>query len=169
MAKAVVVVEYDPAWPRLFERLRARVTGALSGLAVAVEHVGSTAVPGLPAKPIIDLDAIIPSAADLPVAIERLTAIGYVHQGDLGIPGREAFAPPPDTPRHHLYVCTPDSAEYRRHVLFRDYLRAHPGEARAYGELKRAAARRFGDDRDAYTKAKDAFVAAILQRAARGA
>ncbi len=122
----IVVVDYDPAWPALFAALRAPVAAALGVLTVAVEHVGSTAVPGLAAKPVIDLDVAIPSVSALDAAIERLAALGYVHKGDQGIPGRAAFDWPPHTRRHHLYVCTHDSAEYRRHLLFRDYLRAHP-------------------------------------------
>jgi GrpB-like predicted nucleotidyltransferase (UPF0157 family) len=141
------------------------VCAALGDLALAVEHVGSTAVPGLPAKPIVDLDAVIPAPADLPAAVARLAARGYVHEGDLGIPGREAFRPPPDLPRHHLYVVAAGAAELRRHLLFRDHLRAHPDAARAYADLKRAAASRAGDDRAAYTRAKDEFVAAILREA----
>lgn len=167
MAQPVVIVDYDPAWPEVFAALRDRVTAALGDLAVAVEHVGSTAVPGLAAKPIVDLDVVIPSAADLPAAIARLESLGYAHQGNLGIPGREAFTTPPGTPRHHLYVVTSDSAEYRRHIAFRDYLRAHPETARDYAALKRDAARRCRDDREAYTGAKDAFVATILQHAAQ--
>jgi GrpB-like predicted nucleotidyltransferase (UPF0157 family) len=160
-----MVVEYDPRWPELFAKLRSQVGAALGGLAVSIEHVGSTAVPGMPAKPVIDMDVVIPSAADLPAMIERLATLGYVHQGDLGIPGREAFEPPPDTPPHHLYVCPLGGEEYRRHLLFRDHLRAHPDAARAYGDLKRDAARRFREDRESYTEAKSAFVAEILHRA----
>jgi GrpB-like predicted nucleotidyltransferase (UPF0157 family) len=108
---------------------------------------------------------VIPAPADLPAAVARLAARGYVHEGDLGIPGREAFRPPPDLPRHHLYVVAAGAAELRRHLLFRDHLRAHPDAARAYADLKRAAATRVGDDRAAYTRAKDEFVAAILREA----
>ena len=178
--KPVVLAEYDPAWPGAFARLRDRVAAALGELAVAVEHVGSTAVPGLPAKPIVDLDAVVPSAADVPAAIRRLAAVGYVHLGDLGIPGREAFdAPPPAPgaapwPAHHLYVCPAGGAELRRHLAFRDHLRAHPEDARAYAAVKREGARRFPGDRDAYQEFKGPVVHEILRRAlaaggARGA
>jgi GrpB-like predicted nucleotidyltransferase (UPF0157 family) len=169
MPQPVVVAAYDPGWSQLFEELRARVAAALDDLAVAIEHVGSTSVPGLAAKPIIDMDAVIPSTADLPAAIARLAAIGYRHEGNLGIPEREAFAPPPDMPWHHLYVCPLGSEEFRRHIAFRDYLRAHPEEARAYGAFKQVAADRFRDDRAAYTQAKHEFVEAMVQRALRWA
>jgi GrpB-like predicted nucleotidyltransferase (UPF0157 family) len=168
MSEPVIILDYDPAWPEVFRFLRDRAAAALGGLAAAVEHVGSTAVPGLAAKPVIDMDVVVRSAGDVPAAIEGLARIGYVHQGDLGIPGREAFAAPPDTPSHHLYLCTLDSPEYRRHLAFRDYLRAHPETARVYGRLKKAAARRFPNDRAAYTDAKSGFVAEILRRAAEG-
>jgi GrpB-like predicted nucleotidyltransferase (UPF0157 family) len=83
----VVVVDYDPAWPATFARLRERVVEVLGPLAVAVEHVGSTAVPGLAAKPIVDLDVVIADRGDLPEVVRRLRPLGYRHEGDLGVPG----------------------------------------------------------------------------------
>lgn len=168
MPEPVILVDYDRHWPDLFEALRAPVVAVLGDLVIVVEHVGSTAVPGLAAKPIIDMDVVVPSAADIPGAIGRLATLGYVHRGDLGIAGREAFTAPAGTPRHDLYVCAIDSEELRRHRLFRGYLLTHPEEARAYGALKTAAARRFGEDRAAYTEAKTRFVEAVLQRASSG-
>src|SRR3974390_1457583 len=120
MPEPVIIVKYDPGWPSLFEELRAPVLAALGDLVVTVEHVGSTAVPGLAAKPIIDMDVVVPTVSEIPEAIVRLAALGYIHRGDLGIPGREAFTAPADKPRHHLYVCSPDSSELRRHLSFRD-------------------------------------------------
>ena len=161
----IVLREYDPAWPRLFEGLRGRVLDALGGLAVAVEHVGSTAVPGLTAKPVVDIDAVVPSAEDVPLAVERLERAGYRHEGDLGVSGREAFRPPAGAPWHHLYVLPAGGEELRRHLAFRDNLRAHPEEASAYAALKRESARRFGGDRRAYADSKGEFVEHILSRA----
>src|SRR5438067_8534680 len=94
MTEPIVVVAYNPDWPKVFAALRGRVAGVLGDLALAVEQVGSPAVPGLAAKPIVDLDVLIPSTADFPAAVERLATLGYVHQGDLGIPGREAIIQP---------------------------------------------------------------------------
>jgi len=165
MPEPVIVVEYDPIWPRIFEDLRAPLVAALGDLAVTIEHFGSTAVPGLAAKPVIDLDLVV-HAADLPAAITRLAALGYVHQGDLGISGREAFISPSQKPKHHLYACPLDSDELRRHLSFRDYLLTHPEVARDYGNLKKAAALRFRDDRAAYVAAKSRFVEEVLRRAA---
>jgi GrpB-like predicted nucleotidyltransferase (UPF0157 family) len=165
MPDPVIIVDYDPAWPVHFEMLHAVVASALGDLALTVEHVGSTAVPGLAAKPIIDMDVVIPSRSDVPTAVDRLSRLGYKHRGDLGIAGREAFSHPPGLPPHHLDVCARDSEELMHHILFRDYLRAHPDEARAYAQLKRRAASVFREDRDAYTEAKSVFVEELLQLA----
>jgi GrpB-like predicted nucleotidyltransferase (UPF0157 family) len=165
MPDPIVLVEYDSDWPGIFEVLRARLVAAVGDLVVTVEHVGSTAVPGLVAKPIIDLDLVIPSSDDIPEAIARLAALGYAHRGDLGIAGREAFSPPSGSPKHHLYACPTDSEELRRHLLFRDALRSDPRTAADYEAVKKAAALRFRDDRVAYNEAKSRFVEEVLSRA----
>ena len=167
---AVAVVPYDPDWPARFAALAERVTRAFAhapAIALRVEHVGSTAVPGLCAKPVIDLDVLV-AADDLPAAIARLATLGYVHEGDKGIAGREAFAWPAGEARHHLYLGTPDASPIRDHLAFRDHLRAHPEVAADYAARKRELATRFAHDRGAYQAGKDAFVAAVTARA-RGA
>lgn len=162
----IVIADYDAGWPALFERLAEPVRAAVAGLGARVEHVGSTSVPGLAAKPVIDIDVVVASAADVPDAIERLRALGYVHQGDKGIEGREAFLWPSGAPQHHLYVVVDGSPPHADHVRFRDHLRGHPGAAQEYAALKRVLAQRHGGDRVAYTDAKTAFIADAL-RAAR--
>ena len=140
---------------------------------VAIEHVGSTAVPGLAARPIIDVDVVIPSRAVLPEVIHRLARLGYRHHGDLGVPGREAFTheagdevPRDGTgrrwPAHQLYICAAESPALHRHLQFRDWLRAHPGSAADYGRLKAHLAPIEPEDREAATEAKTAFIAAAL-------
>jgi GrpB-like predicted nucleotidyltransferase (UPF0157 family) len=161
----VVVVESDPAWPGQFQSLKSRIANGLGELARQIEHVGSTAVPGLAAKPIIDLDVLLRSASDFAAATQKLGELGYLHRGDLGIPGREAFAAPPGKPEHHLYVCLAENGEFRRHVVLRDYLRAHGAEANAYGALKRELAARFSRDRAAYVEGKQSFVKELMDRA----
>jgi len=161
----VVVVDYDPRWPATFQILRSPLAEALGSLAAAIEHMGSTAVPGLAAKPVIDIDVLLKSASDLPLVIQRLASIGYVHRGDLGVAGREAFYAPPGSPQHHLYVCPPESREYRRHLALRDFLRTHSAEAENYGKLKHSLAARFRNDRIAYNEGKSEFVEALLRRA----
>jgi GrpB-like predicted nucleotidyltransferase (UPF0157 family) len=160
-----VITDYDPSWPTTFQTLRVSLESILGGLALGIEHVGSTSVPGLPAKPIIDLDVVVRGRSEAASAIERLTSAGYTHLGDLGVSGREAFESPEGSPEHHLYVCQMDSRELRRHIAFRDYLRLHPDVAEEYGKLKQSLARKFREDREAYTEAKTAFVEQTLKDA----
>ncbi len=167
MENPVVVLDYDPNWPEHFQSFRKRIADALGDMAAAIEHFRSTAVPDLAAKPIIDIDVVLASETMLPSAIERLASLGYIHRGNLGIPEREAFLAPAHDPPHHLYVCPPGSAEFRRHMAFRDYLRAHPKDAKIYGDLKIALAERFREDRSAYSTAKGEFVAELTSRAMR--
>ena len=162
-AEPVVVVPYDPAWPTAFALLRDNLAAALGDLAVGIEHVGSTAVPGCDAKPIIDVDVVIRHADELPEVVQRLGALGYVHLGDLGIVGREAFRmPPSELPRHHLYVCAAGSAQLQAHLILRDALRSDQQLAAEYAALKRELAERYRDDRDSYAEGKTAFITAVL-------
>jgi len=168
---AIVVVEYDPVWPEVFERVRATVWPVLHDVALAIEHVGSTSVPGLWAKPIVDVDVIVADEAAVALAITRLAGIGYTHRVDLGVAGREAFEAPrdgPATPPHHLYVCPQGSVALRNHLAVRDHLRAFPASVRAYGALKRRLARAHPHDIDAYVAGKTDFVLAILSAAGFG-
>jgi GrpB-like predicted nucleotidyltransferase (UPF0157 family) len=164
--QTVVVTDYDPEWPALFERLRGRIAAALGPVAISIEHVGSTSVPNLCAKPIIDLDVVV-RPENVPAAIAAVEALGYRHEGDLGIDGREAFRWTADFPEHHLYVCPEGSSAFKRHVLLRDYLRTHPEKARAYAELKRRLAEQHHDDRSKYQDAKAAFVDSLVKQAER--
>ena len=167
MTGPIIIEEYDPFWPQQFEMLRSRIVSIGGPLLTEIEHVGSTAVPGLAAKAIIDIDILLRSSADLPRAIERLYSLGYLHQGDRGIPGREAFRAPLHDFPHHLYVCLPEYPEFARHIAFRDYLRAHPEDRKAYARLKHDLEKKFRLDRGAYTEAKGEFVTSILGRAKR--
>jgi GrpB-like predicted nucleotidyltransferase (UPF0157 family) len=161
-AEPVVVVPYDAAWPATFESVRERIALVLGDLAVGIEHVGGTAVPGLASKPIVDIDVVIRPETDIADVAARLAPLGYVHLGDLGIAGREAFRAAPDLPRHHLYVCAAGSAALHAHLILRDTLRADPALATAYGALKYDLAERFRDDRDSYTEGKTPFITSVL-------
>ncbi len=167
MTSRITIRDYDPLWPKRFETLRSRIAPVLGELVTSIEHVGSTSVPGLSGKPIIDIDVLLSSASDLPLVITQLASAGYEHQGNLGVTGREAFRPPPDDFPHHLYVCPPGSEECQRHLAFRDHLRTHPQDACTYAILKRELAGKFGDESEAYTQAKSEFVASILRRTGR--
>lgn len=157
MPDPIIIVESDPMWPAEFERLRVRAAAAVGDVAVAIEHIGSTAVPGLAAKPLIDLVVVV-EPQDVQTAVERLVAIGYVHQGNLGVEGREAFEVPAGERNHHMYVSPTDSEELRAQLAFRDRLRENPTLASEYAALKRELAVRFRDDRVGYTDAKSDFV-----------
>lgn len=168
------IADYDPAWPLAFAELAEVYRTHLGDLLIRAEHVGSTSVPGLAAKPIIDIDLVIDARAHLSRVIEALAELGYEHLGERGIPGRHAFSRADDPevphtgdarqwPAHHLYVCDRDSDELARHVAFRDHLRAHPQLARRYGRLKRQLAEQHQQDRDAYCRAKTDFICGILQ------
>ena len=158
----IIVIDYDHSWPATFERLRLRIWPVVSDVATSVEHVGSTSVPGLAAKPIIDMSVVVPTAADVPIVIERLAALDYIHRGTLGVEGRDTFQSPGTLPRHHLYLCPHDSLALRNHLLVRDYLRAHPEAAARYGELKKQLARQHPDEVDAYVAGKTDLLLEIL-------
>lgn len=158
----VQVVEYSPEWPRLFEQVRSYVWPAVRDIALEVEHVGSTSVEGLRAKPVIDVCIVVASRKDVSACIERLGDIGYVHRGNLGVPDREAFRSPDHLPRHHLYLSPGNSLSLRNHLGLRDYLRSHPEAAREYGELKASLASRFPADMDSYIVGKVEFILRVL-------
>jgi GrpB-like predicted nucleotidyltransferase (UPF0157 family) len=165
--EAVVVVDYDAAWPLRFEEERARIVAALGDVTegrVAVEHVGSTAVPGLAAKPVID---IVVGVRDLDVGercVGPLEAIGYEYRGEAGIPGRLYFRK--GNPRtHHVHMVRHGSELWERHVLFRDLLRERPAIAAEYGALKRELAVRYRTRRLEYTDAKTPFIEEALAEA----
>jgi len=160
-----VVLPYDEQWPLDFARIRDELRQALGELALAIEHVGSTSVPGLSAKPIIDIDVVIRDDSLLKAAVSALEKAGYRHEGDLGIPGREAFRyeGKDHLRRHHLYVCPRDSRELKRHIAFRDYLRAHPEAVRAYSRVKEEGAALYPQDIEGYIAHKSPFIEDIYR------
>jgi GrpB-like predicted nucleotidyltransferase (UPF0157 family) len=163
-SSAVQVVDYDSNWPQIFLQLKSWIWPAVSDVAIAVEHVGSTSVPGVAAKPVIDVDIVVASRTELPSILLRLGRLGYQHRGDLGIEDREAFIAPENQPAHHLYVCVQNGLALRNHIAIRDYLRTHLSEAVAYSALKKALAKRFGSERARYGEAKTDFILSILER-----
>lgn len=161
--RKVIPVDYDPSWPDLFETLRRPIWSAVCELAVSVEHVGSTAVPGLAAKPVIDMDVVVASREKIPDAIARLATLGYVHVGDLGIEDREAFNNPEGLPPHHLYVCPQGSAALANHLALRDFLRGNRAAAAEYGRLKKQLAAQFPNDIDSYVAGKTDYLLQVLR------
>jgi GrpB-like predicted nucleotidyltransferase (UPF0157 family) len=158
----IEVVDYDAEWPKTFARIRDNVWRAIGDAARAIEHVGSTSVPGLAAKPTIDIDIVVDWLRDLPAIAERLGRLGYTHRGNLGIEDREAFSAPAGERAHHLYVCSCDSIALRNHLAVRDYLRAHPSAAAEYAALKKQLATKFPHDSAGYVWGKTDFLISIL-------
>ena len=150
--KKVIVLPYDASWKTAFNDIRRELEAALGDLAVGIEHVGSTSVEGLSAKPIIDIDVVIRDYSVFDAVVRKLASVGYIHEGDLGIQGREAFkyTHKPHLQKHHLYVCPQDSAELRRHITFRDFLRSNPDAVQEYSAVKETAARLYPEDIDGY-------------------
>lgn len=160
----IQVVNYDPQWKIEFEEIKNNISTKLQDLVLSIEHVGSTSIPDLPAKPIIDIDVIISSRIILPNVISKLAELGYVHEGNLGIAGREAFMWP-TSKRHHLHVCSVETPNLHNHLIFRDYLRSHSQERIDYGLLKKGLAQRFKNNMDAYGEAKSQFIQEVLTKA----
>jgi GrpB-like predicted nucleotidyltransferase (UPF0157 family) len=161
----VVVVPYDERWAQDFKDIASEIRDALGELALDIQHVGSTAVPGLSAKPIIDIDVVIRDHAAFNAVVSALEAIGYHHEGDLGIAGREAFGYEGKShlQKHHLYVCPQDSTELKRHIAFRDYLRAHPGAVKEYSRIKEVGAALHPYDINGYIAHKSPFIESIYR------
>ena len=158
----VQVVDYDPAWPARFAAIRDRIAPALGSAAQSIEHVGSTSVPGLAAKPVIDIDVVVADAAASQAAIQALETLGYQHRGQMGIKDREAMAAPEGTERHHLYVCLAGSLALRNHLAVRNHLRANASDRAAYDALKRRLAREV-PDMDSYVARKTDLIVALLR------
>jgi GrpB-like predicted nucleotidyltransferase (UPF0157 family) len=168
MGRPVLIVDYDPRWPILYEGEKDLILGAVGLLVVAIEHIGSTAVPGLGAKPIIDIMVAVRRLADAEQCIGPLEGIGYEYVPEYNdiIPERRYFHKGPAEGRtHHLHMVELTSDFWERHLLFRDFLRTHPEEAHRYYELKKELAARFRVDREAYTDAKTSFIESVVAKA----
>ena len=168
MVEPVFVVPYDPRWPSLFALERSRVEAALGAWVETVEHVGSTAVPGLDAKPVIDLLVGVRDVRNAGHCIRPLEEIGYSYWAENPNPDRMLFvkfAADRTSRIHNLHVVEVEGDLWNDRLLFRDHLRAHPEAADEYVRLKHVLAERFRDDREAYTRAKTDFVLATLERA----
>ncbi|ASS54953.1 GrpB family protein [Rhizobium leguminosarum] len=162
--RAIKVADYDPSWPLLFDEISAEVSALLGDRLLSIDHIGSTSVPGLAAKPKIDLNAVMISDEFLPTAIEVVRAADFVFHGDTG-EQRWAFTRDHQAYGIRLYLCGPDNRGHRERILFRDYLRVHPERAKAYAELKRRLAAEAGGDWDFYTAGKTTFVSETLRLA----
>lgn len=156
----IEVVPYRPEWPDMFQEEKEKIEGILGSGLTAVHHIGSTAVPGLSAKPILDIMPVVADIAGADLRVQQFEEQGYEYMGEFGIPGRRYLRKERNGIRtHHIHIFGVESQrDIRRHLAVRDYLRAHAAAAKAYGALKRRLARQFPEDLEAYCDGKDAFV-----------
>jgi GrpB-like predicted nucleotidyltransferase (UPF0157 family) len=161
----IVVVAYDPNWTGEFKKIEKELLAVINDSVLSIEHVGSTSVEGLHAKPIIDIDVVVGDNLFLLVK-EKLKTIGYEHVGDIGIEGREAFSykNKEHLMEHHLYVCHKDANELKRHITFRDYLRAHEDDRNRYSQIKIEMAEKFPHDIDNYLLGKQSVILDIYKK-----
>ena len=160
---AITVVDYDSTWPSAFTQLKDTIWPAIQDAAITIEHIGSTSVPGLAAKPVIDMTIVVADSARMTQVIARLADLGYPHEGDQGVPGRESFHRPKGKPRHNLYACIEGNLGLRNHLTIREHLRKNPDSVEAYGNLKKQLAKQFTDI-DNYVEGKTELLIGILAK-----
>ncbi|MDC1143131.1 GrpB family protein [Planctomycetota bacterium] len=190
MSEPVIIVEYDPSWPSKFDELKTELLGVVGRWNPAIEHVGSTSVSGLAAKPIIDIMVGVPDESLVDMSAEddggmgagvdvepagnvehvalvsAVKSLGFIYRCENGIPGRMLFTLPKDGPRRcHIHMVVKDDTFWHEHLLFRDYLRTNAEEAKAYGDLKRRLAGEFNTDRQGYNEAKTEFIEGCKRKA----
>ncbi len=164
--RQIEIVAYNSEWPGLFERETSRIMQACAGVVRLVEHIGSTAIPGMPAKPILDLMPGLAAYADGLKTIEPMQRLGYEYFGEDGIPGRYYFNLKFEGRSvAHVHIFETGCEPWQRHLIFRDQLRLDPAAAAQYAELKKEMAVRFRNDREAYTNAKSEFINSVVQKA----
>ena len=166
MKRRIEVVPYDPLWPERFREEAQELLEVFGSNVQAIHHVGSTAIPGIKAKPIIDVLVVARDLEQVDRHNKEMAARGYIPKGSFGIPGRRFFIKGTETERsHHVHIFARGHSAIHRHLAFRDYLRAHPGRAQAYGRLKEELARTFRHDIEGYMAGKDAFIKTIEKEA----
>lgn len=163
--RRVEVTPYNEQWVQMYEEEAEKLRRIFGRQLIAIHHIGSTAVPGLDAKPIIDIMPVVRDITLVDEYNQPMRDIGYEPKGENGIPGRRYFQKGGDDRTRHVHVFQVGSPQIERHLAFRDYLRAHPNEATEYGEMKRKLAREFPHDIDSYIQGKETLVKEIEQRA----
>lgn len=165
-----MLVPHDARWSNEFGRESAAVARALGDVLVEIHHIGSTAIPGIVAKPVIDMLAVVADLGLVDVRAAALESLSYEAMGEFGITGRRYFRKngTDGVRTHQVHAFKVNSPDVRRHIAFRDYLRCHPAEAQRYSELKLALAQRSSSDIDSYTDGKTTFVREIESRALHG-
>ncbi|MEI6519551.1 MAG: GrpB family protein [bacterium] len=157
---------FSPQWEKLYKIEEKRIADALGALAMDIQHIGSTSIPGLSAKPVIDIAIMIPQISDLDKCIPLMESAGFEYLGDFGLPGRNFFVL--GNPRTcHVHMVEKGSNHWKQWIIFRDYLVAHPDVAEKYDSLKKELAEKFPNDRESYLAGKAPLIAEILENAAK--
>jgi len=173
--RTIVIEDYNPQWAQDFSALKAIYEKQLAKIDCQIIHVGSTSVEGLAAKPIIDVDIVVKTPEDVQRCIPLLEQLGYVHAGQRGIAGREAFDRTDECVPynkegqkwrdHHLYVCLEGIVALRNHLKLKAFLQSHPESVKAYSELKKELAKQYPHDIDAYIRGKTDLIVEFLKQA----
>ncbi|MFN2145453.1 MAG: GrpB family protein [Anaerolineales bacterium] len=167
MPSIVELHPYNPNWAAMYQSEEAILKPIIGDQLVTIEHIGSTSIPGIKAKPIIDILIVVLDIDSIQRLIPAMETIGYQHRGELGISGRQYFRKDTDSVRsHHVHIYQQGHEAITKHLNFRDYLRTHPARAQAYSQLKEGLAAKYREDRAAYTDAKTEFIEETNQLAA---
>ncbi|HGO6775922.1 TPA: GrpB family protein, partial [Legionella pneumophila] len=161
----IKVVPYDSSWSMQFEQEAEQIKKALGNNCIDIHHIGSTSVPGLAAKPVIDMIPVILDLSKVDSANTAMRTLGYEAKGEYGIPFRRYFQKGDNQRTHHAHVFELGNSEIERHLKFRDWMRSHPEDREAYARLKQELARQYSDDITAYCLGKEDFIAIIDKKA----
>ncbi len=166
MTRIIHVVQYDSRWPRMFKQESKTISKSLDGEAVQIYHIGSTAIPGINAKPIIDILVVVRDISNSAQLEQAMTNLGYTAKGEAGIPGRLFFIKGTEESRsHHVHMFQDGHPEIQRHLDFVAYLATHPEDAQRYSDMKEGLALRFPTDIDSYTEGKTELIRELDERA----
>lgn len=166
MGRKIILTPHDSDWSAQYEAEAVRLTAVFQPILRAIHHIGSTAIPGIKAKPILDILLEVTEITAVNQYIQPMARLGYLSKGENGIPGRHYFRKGSDEHHtHHIHVYATNHPEIARHLNFRDYLRCHPAEAAAYSQLKEQLAQQYFSEPAAYTESKTVFIQTIEQKA----
>jgi len=161
----VIIVAYDCVWAERFCEEASRIASVFGRELLSVHHIGSTSIPGMSAKPVVDLMPVVRDISKVELFNQEMIQLGYTPMGEYGITGRRYFIKGAGVRTHHVHSYQPDNPEVKWHLDFRDYLIAHEGEAREYAQLKARLAGQHHHDIEAYTEGKAAFIKSVLTKA----
>ncbi len=167
MVDPIIVVPYDPTWPHFFARIGQQLRTALNQLAVRIDHIGSTAVPNLAAKPVIDIQISLAALEPITAYRSAIESLGFIWRADNPDLTKRYFREAPGRRRTHIHVRRAGSWSAQFALLFRDYLRTHPDDVEQYATLKQHLAQQYRHDRNMYVEAKGPFIWTVMQRASQ--